>query len=155
MLRPAILLTTLALFGCAPKHTGGGAAATSSPAESGGSVSNAKVPDDATSKAFAEKLLKFQAKDFRPADNNGAGFIYKTITFRDDNTWVAEAQMSADDETVDCKEAGTWTMDPAADEHTASMEWKLDKTTCAGRPENNIMRVKVGIDQGEYRIVFH
>ena len=45
-------------------------------------------------------------------------------------------------------------MDPAADEHTAPMTWKLHRTTCAGRPEDSVLRLKVNIDKGEYRIVF-
>jgi hypothetical protein len=152
MFRPALLLATLSFVACAAKHPSSAGPSAPAGGEAAESVDHAKIPDDAASKAFAQRLVKFDAKDFRPTDAPGAAFVYKTLDFRGDNTWLAMAQMSADGETVDCKEEGTWEMDPAIDDHTATMEWKLTRTSCAGRPENNVMRVKVGIEDGEYRI---
>ncbi len=152
MFRSTLLITMLALAACGAKKTPAAASADGAPAEE--TIDNAKIPDDKASKDFAKRLVKFDAKDFRPTDAPGARLTYKTIDFRGDNTWLAMAEMSAGGETVECKEQGKWEMDPATDEHTASMTWTLDRTTCAGRPETDVMRLKVNIDEGEYRIVF-
>lgn len=147
-----LVLAPALLVGCAKKAEPKTAPAQDAP--KGETVEGAKFPDDKTSAAFAEKLIRVEAKDFKPTDASGAGFKYKTIDFRNDNTWWAEAEMTADGETIDCKEQGTWEMDAATDENTAPMTWKLSRTTCAGRPSEAIMRVKVNIEKGEYRIVF-
>jgi hypothetical protein len=152
MFRAALLLTTLLLAACGAKTTAPVASGDAAPVAE--SIDGAKLPTDANSKSFAEKLIKHDAKDFKPTDAAGAGFIYRSVDFKADNTWWAAAEMSADGETIDCKEQGTWEMDPAEDDHTAEMTWKLDRTTCAGRPDAATMRLKVGIDKGEYRIVF-
>jgi hypothetical protein len=152
MFRTVLLVTTLLLAACGAKKSEPAKAGADAPAQE--SIEGAKFPDDATSKSFAEKLIKFEAKDFKPTDATGPKFVYKTVDFKADNTWWAMAEMSADGETIECKEQGTWEMDPAADEHTAPMTWKLDRTTCAGRPEDSVLRLKVNIDKGEYRIVF-
>lgn len=152
MFRSALVLTTLLLAACGAKKTAPAAATDGAPAEE--SIDGAKIPDDKTSKAFAQRLVKFDAKDFKPTDAAGARFVYKTVDFRGDNTWWAIAEMSAAGETIECKEQGKWEMDPATDEHTASMTWTLDRTTCAGRPESDVMRLKVEVKDGDYRIVF-
>lgn len=152
MFRTVILLSALLpLLACGDKKA---PASSGSSAPAAESVDGAKIPADANSKAFAAKLIRVDAKDFEPSDASGAKFVYKTVDFRNDNTWWAEAQMTADGESFDCKEQGTWEMDPAMDDHTAEMTWKLARSTCAGRPQEATMRVKVGIEQGEYRIVF-
>lgn len=154
MFRTMILLSALLpLVACgekkAPASSGSAAAASSEE-----SIDGAKYPDDAASKAFVTRLIRVDAKDFEPMDAAGAKFIYKSVDFKNDNTWWAAAQMTADGETFDCKEQGTWEMDPAIDEHTAEMTWKLNRSSCAGRPQEGTLRLKVGIDGGEYRIVF-
>lgn len=112
------------------------------------------VPDDDASKAFARKLMKHKARDFRPTEASGAQLVYKTMTFNPDHTWVATALMTADGETFDCNERGTWKMDAADDRDTAHMDWKLEKSTCAGRPQEGNMRVHVRIsDEGDYKVV--
>jgi hypothetical protein len=152
MLR-SLLPLLLVLTGCAKKSETNTAAAADAPKEE--TIDGAKYPDDANSKAFVEKLIKHDATNFKPTDAGaGASFIYKTIDFKADNTWWAAAQMTADGETIDCKEQGTWELDPATDEHTAAMTWKLNRSSCAGRPSDDTLRLKVGIDKGEYRIVF-
>ncbi|MDP2305068.1 MAG: hypothetical protein Q8P18_03490 [Pseudomonadota bacterium] len=152
MIRSALLVTTILLAACGAKKTEPTASGSDAPAQE--SIEGAKFPDDASSKSFAEKLIKFDAKDFKPTDGAGPVFIYRSIDFKPNNTWLAMAEMSADGETIECKEEGTWEMDPAADEHTAAMTWTLGRTTCAGRPESSILRLKVNIEKGEYRIVF-
>jgi hypothetical protein len=117
-------------------------------------VERATTPDDKNSELFAERLLSFPATDFRPTDGSGASFTYRTMKFRGKgNAWESDAEMNAGGETIQCQEFGTWTMDPAEDETTAMMTWKMEKTTCAGRPSTADMRVKVTIDEkGNYDI---
>lgn len=157
MIRSVLPLATLLLLSAcakkddAPQSSGQAAASAASQEES---IEGAKFPNDKTSEAFAERLIRVEAKGFRPTDAPGAAFVYKTLDFRNDNTWFAQAQMSAGGETIDCKEEGTWEMDPAMDEHTAALTTKLTRTSCAGRPENETLRLKVKIEKGEYTIVF-
>lgn len=144
-LLPFLLLTLFACGGASKKDVG-----TSPAAES---VEMPKdIPQDAASQAFARKLMKNQVVNFRPTDASGASFVYKTLTFKPDNSWDAESGMEADGETIECREVGSWTMDAAEDEHTAMMTWTLGKTTCPGRPEQGKLRVKVHIEKGEYTI---
>ena len=147
---PLLVLSLFLAPGCGKKKatTGGGAASADRV------TAQTKIPDDAKSKAFAEKLLTQIVQDFKPSDNSEAQFVYRTVTFQPDNSWQAVAQMTAQGETIDCQELGEWSMDPADDEHTAAMEWKVNKTTCAGRPETGMLRLKVTIEGGEYNIKF-
>ncbi len=155
MIRSILPLATLVLFtACAKKAEAPKAAAAQYDAAAEEPVEGAKHPDDANSKSFVERLIRVEAKDFKPTDATGAGFVYKTLDFRNDNTWFAQAQMTADGETFDCKEEGTWEMDAALDEHTAPITTKLTRTSCAGRPDNEVLRLKVKIEKGEYTIVF-
>lgn len=137
----------LTLTGCGDKK----------PAASGGSSSGAaaagvteatKIPDDEKSRAFAERLIANPARDFKPTDNSDAQFVYRTLTFKPNNDWTAQADLTAQGEKVECVERGTWSMDPAMENDTATMEWKVEYTNCPGRPTTNIMRVKVSINQG-------
>lgn len=150
MFRTTLLITTLTLIACGAKKAPSTSAGANAPAEE--SIEGAKIPDDKTSKSFAQKLIKFNVKDFKPADSGGARFVYTSVDFKPDNRWLAMAEMTADGETVQCKEEGTWEMDAAADEHTAPMTWKMTRSSCAGRPDTSILRVKVEIKEGQYRI---
>jgi hypothetical protein len=154
MIRSVLPLATLLLLtACAKKADAPKASAEAAgPAEE--SIEGAQYPADPNSKSFVERLIRVEAKDFRPTDAPGAAFVYKTIDFRNDNTWTAQAVMTADGESFDCKEQGTWEVDPAMDENTASMTTKLTKTSCAGRPDSETLRLKVKIEKGEYTIVF-
>lgn len=152
MLR-SVLLASLVLTACAKNSGASTAAASDAPKDE--TADGATYPDDANSKSFVEKLVKHNVTRFKPTDAGaGASFVYTSVDFRADNTWWAEAQMTADGETIDCKEQGTWEMDAASDEHTAAMTWTLNRSTCAGRPSADTLRLKVNIDKGEYRIVF-
>jgi hypothetical protein len=144
MIRYALVLALIVFPACAGKKKG--------PPTIEEKVEKANVPDDKTSEAFAERLLKNPAREFRPTDNAGATFVYHEMKFRPNNTWEAQAEMTAEGEAFNCQESGTWTMDKAESESTAMMTWKMDKTTCAGRPDSADMRVKVTIEKGEYDI---
>lgn len=116
----------------------------------------AKVPDDANSAQFAAALLALKISNFRPSDAPGATFIYTSLQFRPDNTWAAEGYVEAGDERMECAEAGTWTMDPADSADTATMDWILDRTDCAGRENGQEIRVKLvlkggGIESAAFR----
>jgi hypothetical protein len=147
-----VLVALASLVACGKKDAP--AASSGDAAVSGNAAAGASIPDDANSRAFAEQLVKTAVHNFSPADNTGMAFVYVTLTFRSDNTWVALSRLGDGDESVDCKETGTWTMEPATSASSAAMEWKLTETTCPGRPKNNIMRAMVSIEGGEYRISF-
>ena len=127
LLIPALLLS---LAACGKKEapaSAGDAVADAAPAQ------QADVPDDAKSRAFSERLLKLNVKEFAPSDGGGAKFMYDSLSFKPDNTWHAEGYVEADDERMDCKEDGTWTMEPAETETTAVVVWVVKKTTCISR----------------------
>lgn len=149
MTRIVGLLALVAIVGCGKKNepASGGEAAASSGVK-------ANVPGDANSQAFAKAILSTPVRSFRPVSAGEVEFTYVTMTFKEDNSWLALAKMGAGDETVDCKEAGTWIMEPAESATTAMMEWKVANTDCPGRPANNIMRTKVVVKDGKYEIYF-
>ncbi|MFZ5476988.1 MAG: hypothetical protein ACOZNI_09465 [Myxococcota bacterium] len=145
MIRYALVLALIAFPACAGKKKG--------PPTIEEKVERANVPSDAASEAFAEKLLRNPAKEFRPTDAAGASFVYHEMKFKPNNTWEAQAEMKAEGESFTCQEFGSWEMDKAEDENTSMMTWKMEKTTCAGRPDADTMRVKVTIEKGEYKIL--
>lgn len=144
----------LTLTGCGEKKPAN-TATSGSPAAAAGVTDETKIPDDDTSRAFANRLIGNPIRDFKPADNSDALFIYKTMTFKANNAWNAQGELTAQGEKVECVERGTWKMDAASANDTATMEWTVDYTNCPGRPQNNVMRVKVNISQsGVYTIQF-
>ena len=128
LLIPALLLVSITACGKkdAPASAGD-AVADAAPAQ------KADVPDDSKSQAFSERLLKLNVNEFAPSDGGGAKFLYTSLSFKADNTWHAEGYVEADDERMDCKEDGTWTMEPAETETTAVVVWVVKKTTCISR----------------------
>jgi hypothetical protein len=147
-----LLLMALVLTGCGPKKP----AANNGTAGDGSALTEAtKVPNDDASRAFAQKLLTHDIIDFQPADNNtDAKFIYKTVHFKADNSWNAVAKMYAQGEEVDCAERGTWEMDPADNATTAAVNLSVNYTNCPGRPQENILRLKMSYDGGSWKISF-
>ena len=148
MTRTLALAALVLLSACGKKD----AEPASSGSESTTASSGANVPSDKDSQDFAKTLTSTPIHNFSPADAGSVKFEYVTLTFKADNTWVAVSRMGIGDETVDCKEQGTWTMDPAERANTAAMEWKLTATTCPGRPTENIMRTKVVFKEGQAEI---
>lgn len=151
MKRILVVASLFALAACGKKEE---PASSGSTAAADNAAAGANVPNDANSKAFAAELIKNPVHNFAPSDNSGARFVYVTLTFAKDNTWIALSRLGEGDESVDCKEMGTWTMDPATSATSATMEWKLTETTCPGRPKNNIMRASVNMEGGDYKISF-
>ena len=145
-LLPVLLLTFVAAPGCKKKET------ETAPAANTDVLGNVNIPKDDNSKAFAGKILTHDITNFTPADGYGMKFMYKNLHFKNNNSWGADAVLGSGDESVDCHEAGTWTMEPATDEHTADVNVVLSDTTCPGRQSKNIMRLNVNIAKGEYTI---
>ena len=146
------LSLVLALTGCGEKKP----AASPSAGGAANLVTDAtKIPKDDNSRTFAERLLRNPAKDFKPTDaNTGAKFIYNELNFKPDNTWAANATMYAGGEEIACAERGEWAMEAASDANTADMVWTVTYTNCPSRPQNNIMRLNVHIEKGEYTFQF-
>lgn len=150
MIRSALVLVPLLLVACGEKAAPAPTAAAAAPAAA--NEPEPTTPGDAASKAFAKRLLATPLTDFRPGDSAGVDFVYGKVTFRGDNTFVADARLSIDGESMDCAETGTWTMDPATDERTASMTWSMTKTTCAGRPSTLESRVQLSADGAGWKV---
>jgi hypothetical protein len=112
-----------------------------------------KIPDDAQSHRFAEKLMALQISDWAPDDSGDVEFKYTRLTFNPDNTWVATGYVAVIDERVDCKEVGSWQMDPAESETTANMTWTIEKTTCPGREAGRELRLSMSIlANGQFKV---
>ena len=104
----------------------------------------ANVPEDANSKAFAEKLQAMDIQDFKPSGSSeGGDIVYTHLKFRDEGVWAATGYVEAQDEKMDCSETGTWTMEPATSASTATMTWKTTTSDCAGREPGGEQRVLV------------
>lgn len=145
----ALPLFLLAGAGCGKK------ADNTAPASSGASsdvLGKAEVPSDSVSKAFAGKILTHVVTNYTLADGNGMKFVYKSLTFSNDNGWVADAVIGEGEDSLGCKEQGTWSMEAASDEHTANVSLQMDKSSCPGREQSGTTRLNVYIAKGEYTI---
>jgi hypothetical protein len=107
----------------------------------------ANVPDDATSKAFAEKLQSMDVQGFSPSSAAGGNIVYTHLKFREEGVWAATGYVEAQDEKMDCSETGTWTMEPATSESTATMTWKTQTTDCVGREAGGEQRMLVTLKE--------
>jgi len=142
------LLTAFAL-GCGNK----GETTTAAPSENAPKASDS-VPDDKASQEFGERLMDADLVRFKPVEGDDVELVYSSFTFNPDGTWAASGAVEIMDETMECVEGGTWSMDPAESESTASMTWVIDKTNCAGR-EPTEQRVRLTLEKnGEYQVNF-
>jgi predicted small lipoprotein YifL len=116
-------------------------------------ASGPEIPGDAASKKFAEKLMNLEISGWAPEDSGEVEFEYTKLTFAPDNSWQAVAYVAIMDERVDCKELGTWTMDPAESATTAGMTWNIEKTTCPGREAGRELRLQMTIlGDGSFKV---
>lgn len=137
----------LILAACGPKE----APVEAAPAEVG-----PQVPDDASSRKFAEKLLTLQIISWSPSDGGAVQFMYNTLSFKRNNTWNGDANVSILDEEMACQESGGWVMDPAQSDNTANVEMTVEKTSCPGRDIGAKIRVEASILQdGSYKLMVH
>ncbi len=134
------------VIGCGEKNAPVESAA--APAASG-----PEIPADANSKSFADTLMGLTISAWAPEDSGEVEFKYTSLTFAADNSWQAVAYVAIMDETVDCKETGTWTMDPAESATTAGMTWSIVKTTCPGREAGRDLRLQMTIlNDGTFKV---
>jgi len=146
-MRRALLSSILLslIIGCGEKNA---------PVESAAApASGPEIPGDADSKKFADKLMGLTITDWAPEDSGEVEFKYTKLTFAGDNTWQAVAYVAIQDETVDCKETGTWSMDPAESATTAGMIWSIVKTTCPGREAGRDLRLQMTVlNDGSFKV---
>lgn len=136
----------LLLVGCGDKSAPVEAAPEAGPA-------GPEIPGDSLSHRFADRLLALQITNWSPDDSGDVEFKYNRLTFNPDNTWVATGYVAVIDERVDCKEVGTWSMDPAESETTAAMTWTIEKTTCPGREAGRELRLSMSIlDNSQFKV---
>jgi len=146
-------IVLLLLAACGSKET----TTTAAPAEAAENTPAASdvVPDDKASQAFAERLFATTLTNFRPIDSSGADFRYNSFQLKPDGSWNADGVVEIADESMECVESGTWSMDPAETNDTASVGWVVDKTNCAGRESGTEHRIRLTIDKGgEYEYSF-
>lgn len=128
------------------------------PAADGGSAEaavTAEMPDTAEAKAFAKSLVKTEVKGLGVVSSGGGRLDYNTLTFAPDGRWNATGVVKASDEQFECKETGTWSIEGAETAESATMEWTVEKTTCATREAGTKQRVQMTILKGgEYKIAF-
>ena len=145
MLR-TVLPLALVLAACGPKDSNVQAA--------GAGIGSTQVPDDASSRKFAVKLLGLQVLSWTPSTSGAVQLVYNTLTFLDQNRWQADATLSVLDEETSCRENGVWTMEPARSSNTATVEMTVEKTSCPDREAGTTVRVDATILQdGTYKFV--
>lgn len=111
------------------------------------------VPADKVSQAYGKRLFSAEITRFKPVDGGGADFVYDDLTFKPDGSWSANGKVTIADESMECKEMGTWTMDPAESESQATLSWTVDKTNCAGREDGTTLRAMLILDKdGSYTV---
>ncbi len=114
------------------------------------------IPKDSASKKFASKLVSLEIHDWSPEDSGQVSFTYEDFSFNSDGTWSATGTVAILDESVDCRESGHWTMDPAASEDSSFLDWTVEDTTCPGRESGSRVRVKMVIDKdGSFEVFLH
>lgn len=139
-----------ALTACGEKEPTSTAAA-----EEAKSEESSVVPGDKASQQFAKKLFDLDVKRFRPAEGDGIKLEYDSLKFSPDGSWFATGAVSVADESMECKERGSWSMDTAIDSDTADMSWTIEDTSCAGREAGAEQRVQMTIlDNGQFKVKF-
>jgi len=140
------LVLVLSLVACgekAPPENAGSASTSSAPSKVAG------APGDADSQSFARALVALNIKDFSASGASGATFKYTILRFNADGTFSADGYVQIDDESMDCKESGPWSMDAAESATVASVTWKVETTNCAGRDAGAETRAKIDLSDSE------
>jgi hypothetical protein len=143
-------IALLALTACGNKEA---------PPEAGGEPTAAiksNIPGDDMSQAYAEKLMDLTLRNFKPSDAlGGAVLTYTSMTFRPDGSWYAAGSVAIGEDAMECEEQGTWLMEAASSQTTATMTWGIETTDCAGRKVGEEQRVQMSIlDNGQYKVLF-
>jgi len=129
---------------------------TSAPAAAAATKFTMELPDDGTSRGFAETLVAGNTKNFAPTDADGAAFEYTSFQFRPDGTWNADGYVEAMDERMECSESGAWSMTAADSKTVATVTWTVGETSCVGRDNGTETRAqltvsKTGIESAMFR----
>ena len=143
-------LALLTLIACGGKQAEPEVASAPAPAI------ESNIPNDAKSQAFAKALLGLNLANFKPTDAmGGAVLTYGSMSFRPDGTWHAAGSVAIGEDSMECNEQGSWTMEPAEQATTATMTWSVETTDCAGRKSGTDQRVQMSIlNNGQYKIMF-
>ena len=116
---------------------------TSAPAAAAATKFTMDLPDDATSRSFAETLVGGVTTKFTPTDADGAAFEYTKLLFRPDGSWNAEGYVEAMDERMECAESGTWSVEDVSSKTVATIAWTVSDTSCVGRDKGASTRAQV------------
>lgn len=147
---PLAILFASVLLACGGKKAAPAAPAEAAPASKKGPTGD--YPSDAASQAFVETLIATPIHDFAAVDNVGAQLILSTLQFSGDNTWSAVGYVDAFEERMECRESGTWTMDPAESATVATITWVIDQTDCISREAGTRERAQLTIEGDDVRI---
>lgn len=110
------------------------------------------IPADKNSTAFGKKLLANDFKGMKPVEGD-VKLTYNSLNFAPEGTWSAAGIVEIADEGMECMESGTWTMEPAVSDATATVAWTIDKTSCAGREAGGETRAELTLlDSGSYKM---
>ena len=143
-----IVILMLALTGC-PKSEEPAAPSSRAP------QIGAHLPQDATSKAYVGNLVDTTITNFRPVEGGGAVLNYDTMNFRPDGSRAAQGGVSIMEDTMECVEAGSWSMEPASSETVGVVSWTVDNTDCASRSPGSSTRAQITLeDGGRYKFQF-
>lgn len=158
MRNPYLLLSALlCASACGKKNTATEATAapsSSTPAPSETALT-AEMPDTPEARAFAKLLIKTEVTGLEPTGGDDVVFEYTSLTFSADGRWKAEGYVEASFEKMECMEVGTWTIDEATRNDTATMNWTVSKTNCAMRENGTTQRVQMTIPKsGPPKIMF-
>lgn len=132
-------LALLVLSACGPKEAPEAAPAAAQAEET------MKVPDDADSRKFANRLVGLDLKDWVPEDLGAADFRYTTFQFKKDNSWKGAVTLTIIDESVTCTESGSWSMEKADSDNVATVSWTILDTDCPGREKGKTIRGQMTI----------
>ena len=113
-----------------------------------------QTPGDKNSEKFAATLISTEISGFSPLNaGSGARFIYDTLRFAPDNSWSAQGYVELMGERMECKEGGTWEMEPAASAIEATMVWNVVTTNCINQ-EPGPRRYLVTLEGGSIRVAY-
>lgn len=142
----AIMTAVLALAGCGDKKKDPKAAGESKPEVI------QTIPKDDASQSFGRFLLNHPITELVVNESPSTKLVYTQMTFEKDNSWAAKAQLRTLNESVDCVEGGTWSMDPADGPKKATLSVNVARTNCASRDPGVKMRLGVTVSEGKYDI---
>ncbi|MCO4746289.1 MAG: hypothetical protein KC912_15940 [Proteobacteria bacterium] len=142
------LLFALSVTGCGKKSAPTASADAPAPAPASATIS-VSMPGGGNAKAFAKNLIDLDITNWKPTGSGSSvQFIYKTLDFKSDGTWAADASVEANFEEIPCAESGTWAIADAESAQIGTITWTLAKTNCAMREAGEESRGQVTMGKG-------